>query len=47
MFGLHRILVLLSSLTITTGMYNICNTVQSSHTYIVVGCLTLLNTKYG
>ena len=47
MFGLHRILVLLSSLTITTGMYNICYTVQSSDTYIMFGCLTLLNSNYG
>lgn len=45
MFGLHRILVLLSSLTITTGMCNVCNTVQPSDTYTVVGCLILPNSK--
>jgi hypothetical protein len=47
MFGLHQILVLFSSLTITTGMYNVCNTVQSLDAYTAVGCLTLLNSKYG
>jgi hypothetical protein len=47
MLGLHRILVMFSSLTITTGMYNVCNTLQSLDTDIMVGCLNYLILSMG